>query len=473
MSKTFKRMLSVVLALFLLLPVIAACGCNKKSGDVPSYTFKTYSQALGTNWNPHTWEMNADDDILGYVSSPFCTMSILDSENGVYQWIYEMATSITDVTKDHKDDLTKYKVDLQPGKTAETTEDGYVYEIKLNPNAAWENGVKITADDYIYSMQQLLDSKMRNYRANLYWNGESAVAGGKAYYNSEAPIYTPIVPAYEDEPDYSFDITANDVYVCLNTAMMTIAPYSFYDITKYNKNLTTDELNKFGETANAYGYIKVTDANKATILGLMDKYLATFGLSIYEDAEKTKVEEGLYKEFLFYISGTGEKVDYDSTVGCYKVDDYTIRYVTQTHIELNYFLTSCTSTWLVYKDLYEAGKDTTGELVTTNYGTSKETTMSYGPYRIESFQDDKQIVFVQNENWFGYEKQKDGSLISYTNFEVDGEKRQQYKTTKVVIDVMTDEAAKQAFLKGELSEWSPSSDDLLKYSTSDQLYKVD
>ena len=29
---------------------------------------------------------------------------------------------------------------------------------------------------------------------------------------------------------------------------------------------------------------------------------------------------------------------------------------------------------------------------------------------------------MKNENWFGYEKQEDGSLISYTNFEVDGKK---------------------------------------------------
>ena len=120
-----------------------------------------------------------------------------------------------------------------------------------------------------------------------------------------------------------------------------------------------------------------------------------------------------------------------------------------------------------------AGKDTTGVLVTTNYGTSPETTMSYGVYKIESLEKDKQMVFVQNENWYGFEKQKDGSLISYTNFEVDGEKRQQYQATKIVIDVMKDEAAKLAFMKGELTEWTPSADDLLTYSTSDQLYKVD
>ena len=160
-------------------------------------------------------------------------------------------------------------------------------------------------------------------------------------------------------------------------------------------------------------------------------------------------------------------------VGCYKVDDYTIRYVTQAAIDINYFLVSCSSNWLVYEDLYEAGKDTTGALVTTNYNTSKDTTMSYGPYRIESLQEGKQLVYVKNENWYGYEEQADGSLKAMTSWLVDGESRERYQTNKIVIDVMDDDAAKQAFLKGELSEWTPSADDTLAYATSERLYKVE
>lgn len=99
--------------------------------------------------------------------------------------------------------------------------------------------------------------------------------------------------------------------------------------------------------------------------------------------------------------------------------------------------------------------------------------MSYGPYKIESIQEGKQIVFVQNPEWYGYVKQDDGSLLSMTNFDVDGAPVQQYQTTKIIIDVMDEAAAKQAFLKGQLTEWTPSADDLLTYSTSDALYKVD
>ena len=166
MNKTFKRVLSMVLAVCM---VVSLCftlvACSKEEGE-GQYTYKSYTTALGNNWNPHTWETNADDSILSYLSSPFITMEAKDTENGVYQWVYEMATSIKDVTADHKDDLTKFKVDLG-GKAASSVDKGYVFEIALNPDAKWQNGEKITADDYIYSMQQLLNPKMKNYRANL------------------------------------------------------------------------------------------------------------------------------------------------------------------------------------------------------------------------------------------------------------------------------------------------------------------
>lgn len=473
MSKKWKRFLCLALAACMMLSVAVILSSCKKvnddsSGDtngsdddpntpVKSYTFNDYTTALGTNWNPHTWETDADNTLLSYVSSPFCTMSIKDSENGVYQWIYEMATSITDVTKDHKDDLTKYDVTLPTGKTVDEVTSGYVYEIKLNQNAKWETGEKITADDYIYSMKMLLDPSMMNYRANLFWSGESAVAGGYEYYYSKTKsLFTAWNKEYE----------SIDAAIAAGKELK-IDVWSFYSAKGYKDangnevpqylsiNDTTEYWNHAGETEE--------DQDRFTAAAIYAGYGAYFAMADYAE----------YLGYLVENSSYDENMSYDATVGCYKVDDYTIRYVNDTAIELNYFLTSCTSTWLVHKATYEKGFDTTGELKTTDYATSKETTVSYGPYKIESLQEDKQIVFVKNENWFGYEKKANGALISYTNFEVDGKKVEQYQATKIVIDVMTDDAAKLAFLKGELTNWSPSADDLTHYATSDRLYKVD
>ena len=469
-----KKILALLLATVMVLSMAA---CNSADGkdttagaataDIVEgdYTYHTYSTSLGNNWNPHTWETSADDSILSYLSAPLATMSIDDSENGVYQWVFVAATSVEDVTAAHKDDLTKYAVTLPEGQTAEETEKGYVFEIKLNPDMKWEDGTVINADTYIYSMKALLDPAMRNYRANLYYDGESAVAGGNTYYNSGAPIYAAMEAGY----DIAAGIAEGVVYADVNAA---ISGYTLSDlINSYNPD-GAEFLAAIKDAANPYGKTKLTADLYESFVSLVGAALAPFGedFSAYSDAEKAEMLESL----LFTNNGeTSEVAEYDATVGCYKVDDYTIRYVTQAQIDYNYFLTSCTSNWLVYEKLYEAGKDTTGALVTTDYGTSMETTMSYGAYKLDSLQADKQIVFVQNENYYAYDKTESGYLYAFTDYKVDGENVRQYMTTKVVIDVMTDEAAKQAFLKGELTEWAPPADEIANYATSEQMYKVD
>lgn len=473
-----KKALSLLLALIMVLG-LAACNNNDTPVDDQSsqggedvvaadtYTYKSYTTALGTNWNPHTWETNADDSINGYITSPFCTMSILDSENGVYQWVWEMATAITDVTADHQDDLVKYNVTLQEGQTAETTTEGYVFQIDLNQNAKWQNGEAITAEDYIYSMQQLLNPEMKNYRANLYYSGENAVAGALGYYYSGSTAWMDAQGAYATD---TLVLGEDGTYAAADGTPLKIAPTSA--LAWLGGNSLADYVGAYGDAmfdvasfdalvalADADGYVAVTDESLALLANVI-----TFS----PDWGETEAETCQY----FVFGKEYPVVEYD-TVGLYAIDDYTLIYVTQTRQDYYYFLTSCTSTWLVYEELYEAGKDTSGTLVTTDYCTAIENTMGYGPYMIESLQDGKQIVFVKNPNWYGYEVQEDGSLLSMTNFEVDGEAREQYKTDKIVIDVMDEAAAKQAFLKGELSEWTPSADDLLTYSASDVLYKVD
>ena len=487
-----KKLVAMLLASVMCLSLLAGCNGKKDPDTTPTpdaqntqtvttekkeYTYNTYSTSLASNWNDHTWETSADSAILGYLSSGFVDISIDDSENGVYQWVYDMATYIKDVTADHQDDLTKYNVTLPTGKTPETTENGFVFEIGLNPDAKWEDGTPINADSYIYSMKQLLNPKMKNYRSNLYWSGESAVAGGKAYYDSGSPVYNPMVAPYGDgeEGDYSYDldagVAAGEVFVNVKTDQMTLYAMSLTDLN--SKYLKSDEvaatLTELGNAANAYGYTKVTAENLEKVKSAIVAILAG-PFEITDEAEQADY----LKEALFTFTGERtEELAFEPTVGLYKVDDYTLRYVTQTAQDLNYFLVSCASTWLVYEPYYEAGKDTSGELVTTNYCTSVETTMSYGPYKLVSLQKDRQMVFEKNENWFGYTKLEDGTLYSETPFLVDGKNVQQYQTDRIVIDVMEETAAKQAFLKGELGSWTPNAEELLTYGNSDRLLQVD
>ena len=345
MKRSAKRWLSATLALGMTASVglIAACGNDKDSSGSGSssgpYTYRSATTALATNWNPHSWETNADSTVLSYISTPFVDISIKDSEEGIYQWVYEMATKVTDVTKDHQSDLTKYQVSLPEGQTASQTEEGYVFEIALNPDATWENGEKITADDYIYSMQQLLNPQMKNYRANLYIAGESALAGGYEYYYSlDEGIYKSVA-----ELGYATNEEAIAAGEDLLLDMWNL--WGLQGAKDENGNECPQWVSISDTTS--YRDPAVAEGEEGDWISASD---------IYKSNEELLEVGGQAAGYVaIYVENEDEGFSWDG-VGCYKVDDYTIRYVNDAYINYNYFMTSLTSTWLVYKDLYEAGK---------------------------------------------------------------------------------------------------------------------
>ena len=139
--KKFTRILAMVLTLVMILGCLAGCKDktdttdptqnNGQASNLPEYTYRGYTAQLGTNWNPHTYETDYDSDILQYLQTPLVESVVKDSENSIYQWAYKAAVSVTDVTAANKGDLTKFKVVLPKGQTAEQTESGFVFEIGI------------------------------------------------------------------------------------------------------------------------------------------------------------------------------------------------------------------------------------------------------------------------------------------------------------------------------------------------------
>ncbi len=341
-KKSVAVIMSFINILFLCL-CFTSCSIGGVSGE---YTYRTYTSALGTNWNPHTWENSADNEIMDYLVTPF--VSALPDGAGSYTWHMELAESVTDVSASCRPDLLEYGCDLG-GKNVGEINDGYVYEIKLREGLVFENGEKIGADEFIRSMELLLSPRMKNSRANLYITAEAALAGAKEYFEGEIPF---------------------------------------------------------------------------------------------------------------------------SKVGIYKTGDNSFRYVSKSHIEHNYFLSHLTSNWLVSAEKYEAGYRESGGLLSTDYNSTPESTVSYGPYKIASYQSEKEMVLVRNEAWYGWKKSDTGRLVSHITLPASGEVIEQYMSTKVVISVMDAVTAKQSFLRGELSSYIPSADEYSVYELSDALYSA-
>ena len=423
--------------------------------DGNTYTLNDYMEAGPTNWNPHTWETNADSYFSSYTEMGFVE-PILDKATGSYKWEYEMATNIQDVTAIYALDPEK-RLDwgLVSGKGDKATlaTANKVYRIYLNPAATWEDGTPINADTYIYSMKALLDPKMQNYRANTYYNGSAALKNASKYFASESPIYDLLAKAPED-----FDGT---YYINLNkshpeelgsyTLNSLFADYGYGDAAA---------LSHLAPLANAYGYIEINEETMPYIKKAVKAFWGAFsGVDSFFDANGEVLDEIVYYFFGFYNTGLFT-APYDfENVGLIKIDDYTIDYVLEDSETMFYFLSGMTSNWIVYEELYEAGKSQVGDLKATDYGTSVDTYMSYGPYKLVSYEKDKQIKMERNENWYGW---------------TDGRHVGQYQTTHINCEIVAEPATlENLFLTGKIDGLVLDATQLAEYRNSEYLLKTD
>lgn len=420
-----KKSLSVLLAIVMLLGMTPFATAEETAD---SYTYNTSMSASPLNWNPHAWEMSNESDFMTFIDAPLVDVTI--AEDGVnFEWIYEMADAVTDVTADFADKEAW-------GIPADATE-GWVFTIDLNKEARWQDGAMIDADDYIYSMQQLLDPAMKNYRANSYFSGDTAIAGANGYYNNDQAGQTKYAQASTENDDSEMFVSMTEECYFFGDSAATYYEAGYVD---YFMNGDEDLYAKYsGET-----YIPLTDEVKADLLVLAQN----FG----DDNELA------YVEFCFVEDGVYEATPWEE-VGLLKTGDYQLTWIMANQSSLFYMLSNLTSGWLVNEELYEAGKSTVENLVATDYATSMETYSATGPYKIVSFEKDKQIVLEKNENWFG-------------NF--DGRHDGQYQATRVVIDIVGEHTTElMLFNQGKLDETSLTGDDMATYRMSDYLMKTD
>ena len=431
MKKFFKRALALTLACTMVFS-LAACKKNpdaeQNAGttDNAQYTYNQYMEASPTNWNPHTWEMNSDSEMQSYINMGFVDITIAD--DGVnFEWVYEMADSIEDITAEFED----------KDKWGITENSGRVFEIKLNQAAKWEDGTVINADSYIYSMQKQLDPEMKNYRANSYFEGDASILNAKGYFNNnlvgEDYFCTLAAAGYANVAEA---VAAGEkVYVNI---------YDFYAI----------------KTAEGLGYAPIDDEtlirDEAVAEGEDGDWVSP--KEIYEAYFADGAMYAAYQPSYCGVIRQYEETSWEE-VGLYKADDYTLIYITENPCEMFYFLSNATSIWLVHEGLYEANMETIGDLKATSYCTNLESTLSYGPYKLVSFEKDKEFVFERNENWYGW---------------TDGKHEGQFQTTRIVYQVIADHNTQlQLFTSGQLDGIGLSADDMRTYRMSDYLLKTD
>ena len=383
--------------------------------------YNTTTSVMPSNWNELTYADNNDTQIMSYIVSSFFdydykfeggkynedgSINKAGIVQGSYTTNYSAATKLEDVTA---------TVDAKWGySTEQKAEGGYAWKITLRDDLKWDDGTPITAADFVYSMQAQLDPTFMNFRGNTYYD-TLMLKGSRDYFFSGAPIYAPIVPAYgsDETPDYSFDWKNSEVYLNTTTTGMTLAGYSLDMLI--NDYVGSAEaiaaLKAIADGANEYGYTLITEANLEVAKELIAYALLPFGLNWGDFDEAT--QEELFMETLFYISGYGDKVDWN-TVGIYSIDEENAIVVCldkayallaedgSLSYQAAYYMGSLP---LVHKAKYEANKVAPAEgasLWTSTYNSSLESTASWGPYKLVRFEAGSDYKLEINPYWYGW-----------------------------------------------------------------------
>ena len=475
-----KKFLALLLVLTMALSLVACNGNTdetKPSETTPAgtdpvettpaapatYTWKDSVTTLATNWNPHTYQTTDDAypaDFLRMGLYGFYFNDELHPKEGVdpyegYVIIPEMAAALpVDVTEQVKAEFPQFGI-------PESATEGFAYIIDLNPNAVWEDGTPINADTYVESMKRLLDGKLLNYRASDYYVGDFCVAGAEAYYNSGKTVY--VDDASVDLSDMS-TLTKNEegVYCTADgypVYVAVAAPIAYFD----GANSLKDYVEAYGDqyfsvahweelvaAANEEGYAPLNDDTLAWITDVV-----TGNPNWNEDVTYLCNYVTYYKEF--------PVVEYDGNVGVYKTGEYQITLVLAKSLADFNLLYNLSGNWIVEPNLYDACLTEENGVWSSTYNTSVETTLSYGPYKMVSYQTDKAMRFERNEAWYGY---TDGQH-KYVD-PTDGETYDMYMTTAIDTQVVAEAATrKMMFLKGELMGYGLQAEDFATYRQSE------
>ena len=421
-----KRILVGLMLVAMMCTVLASCGKGYQSpftyNKEGEYTYLTYTSLSPSNWNELTYQDNNDTQIMSHLGSSFFSYNFKFDDKGEiipgdFVIEYSAATKLEDVTAKYAEAW---------GLNAEAK--GYAYAITLREDLKWDDGTAIKAEDFIYSMKEQLNPLFQNYRADSFYVGSTIIAGAKDYAKQgQAGIFA----ADSAYSEYSTDLDSK-LYFKLGPADETLNaecyvrsyfgfPESYdvkataqYLIDNYGMATTADAVAAIeGKTL---AEIKADETMKAT----WEAVLAFWQTEPNEELHLL-VCEYTYPEFSWDNVGifVGEN-EYEIVMILEQPldllkEDGTLSY------KAAYNMSSLP---LVHKAKYEANKVEPAEgstLWTSTYNSSKETSASWGPYKLTFFQAGKQYILERNENWYGY------NMEQY---------KDQYQTTRIVCDTI-------------------------------------
>lgn len=423
-KKTIQKLLALLLVVVMMMAV-AGCAASKDGykDDGKMYTYNTYTALSPSNWNELTYQDNNDTQIMSYIGGSFFAYDFKFDENGAivpgeFEIEYSGATKLEDISASVD---AKWNIP-EGGK-------GYAYKITLREDLKWDDGTAIKAEDFVYTMQEQLNPLFQNYRADSFYVGSLILANAQGYakqgqsgwFAADTPYAT-----YSEDLDSKIVFTlapASDELAAEASVRAAMGFPASYDAAATAGYFIANYLKDSAFTADAAAAMegKTMAEIKAdkTLKAAWDALIGWW---------QTEPDE----ELDFFVTNyTYPEVSFDQ-VGIYAPSDYELVIVLEKPLDLlkedgslSYKAAyNMSSLPLVHKAKYEANKVQPSEgttLWTSTYNSSVETTASWGPYKLESFQSGTQYVLVRNENWYGYNMKENAGL---------------YQTDRIVCDTV-------------------------------------
>ncbi len=417
--------------------------------------YNTYTSVMPSNWNEFTYADNNDTQIMSYIGSSFFEYDYKFENDqksnadgsinkdgiveGAYTTNYSAATKLEDVTA---------TVDAKWGYTdAQKAEGGYAWKITLRNDLKWDDGTAITAEDFVYSMKELLDPAFMNFRANTYYDTLMIKNSKNYFFQNQEGTYESVA---------SLGYASNQEALDAGETLYFNA-WNFYGAQGYpdaNGNECPEWLAYTDETVYTGEYNGEPDPVSGKFL--WDNYGAYF-----------EVGTSYAQYAAIYVENENRNVAWDS-VGIYAIPeenaivlclDVAYSFLKEDgslSVWAPYYFSSLP---LVHKAKYEASKIAPAAgatLWTSNYNSSLETTSSWGPYKLAEFEAGSHYKLVKNENWYGW------NMEQYKN---------QYNITAINCRKI-DEFSTQwmGFLNGTLDDASLQTENVADYLDSKYVY---
>ena len=443
-----KKLLSLVLAVVMVLGLVACGGGNTPETTAPVETTTpavegtyTYNYALAefpTNWNYHTYQTNIDAEILDYISSSFYVFDYNETKDG-YAMVDGMAVGDpVDVTAEY---VGQYGI--VEGDTARA------YVLNLRQDLKWQDGTPITANDFVESAKRLLNPEAQNYRADVMYAGSVQIHNAEAYLkqgqvnmteNNLAPTRYLVADLVKAEDGTYTTPDGIPMYIATGFALTDWLSGNTlqYYVEGYGDSMfDVESFNALAAMANEEGLVAATDET----IDLLTKVI-TFSADWGESADNIP-------DYLVY-EVTYPEVAWEN-VGWFAKSDYELVFVMDAPLD-GFYLKYNLPAPLVNIEMYDACASVVDGVYTNTYCTSAETTMSYGPYKLTSYQADKQYVLEKNE--YFYDLSEDT-----------------YQATSIVVDCVKEASTRlELFQQGKLDTFGLSKDYMDEYQMSDYCY---